>query len=85
LCRNLNPGYRSILGDESDFVDLDAGFSGQRRLQLFRQRAWLRVSAGKGAYKPRKLPLLEIRRKVNAGNPGGRQQLRKTSLAGCGS
>ena len=85
LRRNLDACNRSVFCDESNFIDLDGRFSGQRGLQLLRQRTGLGVSAGKCANKPGKLPLLETGREVNTGDPGGCQQLRKTAFARCGA
>jgi hypothetical protein len=85
LRRNLDARNRSVFCDESNFIDLDGRFSGQRGLQLLRQRTRLGVSAGKRANEPGELSLLEIGREVNTGDPGGCQQLRKTAFARCGT
>ena len=61
LRRHLDPSDGSIFRHVPNFVDLDAGLSGQRRFQLFRQLAWLIVSAGKCANEPRKVALCGIR------------------------
>jgi len=83
LRRYLDARYRPIFRDIANFVDLDAGFSSERRFQLLGQLAWLVVSAGKRAHKSRKITLRCIGRKMNAGDSGSRQQLRE-ALLGCG-
>jgi hypothetical protein len=38
LRRHLDARHRSIFSDVTDFIDLDAGLSGQCGFQLFRER-----------------------------------------------
>ena len=68
----------TVFRHEANFVDLDAGFPGERRLQLLGQRARLGISAGKSAHKSRKMSLCGIWCEVNAGDPRTDQQLRET-------
>jgi len=57
LRRNFNSCNRGILGDVADFVDLDAGFTSENGFQLFCERRWLGVAAGKRANEARELRL----------------------------
>jgi hypothetical protein len=84
LCRHLDPSNGTVFGHESNFVDLDARIACQRRFQLLRQRTRLRIPAGKCAHKFRETRLCGVWCEVDAGDSGGRQQLRET-LFGCGS
>lgn len=57
---DFNSGDGRIFRNVSDFVDLDARFAGKRGFQLFRQRGWLGVAAGKCAHKSGELRLRQI-------------------------
>jgi hypothetical protein len=81
LRRHLNSRHRTVFRHKPYLVDADAGVSGQRRLQLFRQLVRLGIPARKRAHKSRKLWLGQVFCEVNAGDSRGDQQLRKTPLA----
>jgi hypothetical protein len=81
LRRHFDSRHRRIFRHVANLVHLDARFASQRRLQLFRKRGWLRVSAWKRAHKPRKLRLRQSWRKVNARDSRRRQQLREASFS----
>jgi hypothetical protein len=61
LRRDLDARHGRIFRHVANLIHLDAGFSRQRGLQLFRQRRRLRISARERAYKPRKLRLRQCR------------------------
>jgi len=73
LRSHLDSGNGTVFRDKSNFVDFDAWIASQRGLQLFRQRTWFRVSAGKCAHEPREARLRRIGCEVNAGNSRGGQ------------
>jgi hypothetical protein len=81
LRRHFNSRHGAVFRNKPYFVDLDAGVSGQRRLQLFSELVGLGVAARKRAHEPRKLRLCQIFREVNAGDSRRGQQLRETSFA----
>jgi hypothetical protein len=82
---HLDPGYRRIFGNIANLVDLNAGFTGERRFQLLSKRGRFCISAGKAPHEPGKLRLREVGREVDAGNSRARQQLRETFFAGRGA
>jgi hypothetical protein len=79
---HLDSRHGRIFRNIANLVDLDAGFTGERGFQLFRERGGFRVAAWKTAYEAGKLRLRQIWRKVNAGNTGACEQLRKTFFTG---
>jgi len=79
---HLNSRHGGIFRNIANLVDLDAGFTGKRGFQLFRERGRLCVATWKSADKPGKLRLRQIRREVDAGNTGARQQLCETFFTG---
>jgi hypothetical protein len=79
---HLDARYGRIFRHVANLVDLDAGFTGERGFQLFRERGRLCVAARKAANKSGKLWLRQIRREVNAGDAGACQQLRETFFTG---
>jgi hypothetical protein len=81
LRRNFNPRHGAVFRHKPYFVDLDAGVSRQRRLQLFRKLVGLGVAARKRAHEPRELRLRQVFCEVNAGDSRRGQQLRETPLA----
>jgi hypothetical protein len=88
FCSQVGGGFysrdRGIFGDVTNLVHLDAGFSRKGGLQLIRKGSWFCIAAGKGADEAGELRLSQRGRKVNAGNTGSDQQLRKTFFAaGC--
>jgi hypothetical protein len=82
---SLDTSNGRILGDITDFIYLDAGFTGERAFELLGKRGGLGVSAGEGADEARKLRLGESRRKMDAGDTGRDQELRKTLFTGGGA
>jgi len=66
LRRNFDPRHGRIFRNVADFIHLDASVSRQSAFQLFRKRRRLRISAGEGAHKSRKLRLCERGRKMYA-------------------
>jgi hypothetical protein len=81
---HLDPSHGRIFRHVANLVDLDAGLTGERGLQLFRERGGLCVAARKTAHKAGKLWLRQIRREMDAGNTGACEQLRETFFTrGC--
>ena len=82
LGSDLYTGNRRVFRHIADLVYLDGGFSRERSLKLLRERSWLGIAGRKSAYKPGKLRLRQSRCKVDTGDAGSRQELRKTALCG---
>jgi hypothetical protein len=82
---NLDSSHGGVFRDIANLVDLDAGFAGQRVLQLLSERRRLGVSAGECAHKTRQLRLRQGRCEMNAGDAGSNQQLREAAFARRGS
>jgi hypothetical protein len=85
LRRYFNSRHRRIFRDVSNLIDFDRRVAGKCGLQLFGERGRLGVAAWEGAHKARKLRLGEWGSKVNAGNSGSGQQLRKAAFARSGA
>jgi len=79
---HLDASHGGIFRDVTNLVDLNAGFTGERGFQLFRERGWLGVAAGKAPHEAGKLRLREIWREMNAGNSRACQQLREAFFTG---
>jgi hypothetical protein len=73
---------RGIFRYVTNLIDLDAGFTGERGLQLLCERSWLGIAAGKCANEAGELRLRQSRREMNAGNSRTGQQLREAFFAG---
>jgi hypothetical protein len=80
LRRDLQSGNRSIFCDKSNFVDTYSGLARQRRFQLLRERTRLGIAARECTDKSRKLPLLQVWRKMNTRNAGSGEQEGETAL-----
>jgi len=74
LGSDLDAGYGRVFRNIANLIDPDACLASERGFQLFSERGRLGVATRKGADKSRELRLSESRRKVNAGDPGTRQQ-----------
>jgi hypothetical protein len=83
LRRYFDSRYGRVFRHITNLIDLDAGFTGERRLQLFRQRGRLGIAAWKGAHKPRELWLGQRWREVDAGDSRAHQHLGEAFFA-CG-
>jgi hypothetical protein len=65
-------GDRGILGDVTNLIHLDAGFTCEGGLKLFRERRWFcGVASRKGANETGELRLRKRWGKVNAGDARG--------------
>jgi len=85
LGSHLDPRHGGVFRHVANFIHLDARVSCQRGFQLFCERRRLRVSAGEGANKSRKLRLRKRGGKMDARDSRGSQKVRKASFAGCRS
>jgi hypothetical protein len=82
---DLNSRDGRIFRDIPNFVDLDTRFTGERGFQLLREGGRFCVAAGKCAHEARELWLGESGGKMDAGDPGARQQLREAFFTGGGA
>jgi hypothetical protein len=78
----LNSSNGTVFRHESNLIDLDGGFAGQRGFQLLPQRAGLGIAARKCAHKAGKLRLRGIWCEMDAGDAGSSQQLREAFFRG---
>jgi hypothetical protein len=74
-------GDRGILGNITNLIHLDAGFTRKSGFKLVRKGRRFCVAAGKSANKTGELWLRECWRKVDAGDTGSDQQLREIFFA----